>query len=331
MLYSNKTYIPHKREMKFGDLYCIELGEEGRGRKCEIIPVPPNLAEIKEGMNPNLTITETKSGRPRISYTKEKDPKFMYILLDTYYSYHRGHNGYVDLIQLDGTRKLLEANKAAGDAGRMGRYECVLAVVPNDEKRRYIKVRLGGAYYKESYDYHILVCEKNNAFLIKNTELELFFDSRGEEMPPQLKHEDLLYKDYSVKQSEFNRLYETLKGLKQVDVKELALNQTSERVFLADDGNIMYNESNITDSKRYLTNKLNNKYVIVSKETYIYLSEIRHTLLHRIGSLSFDNDDFILCTYDKYNLIFISYMDFINDNGYLNKSTSIAQRKTIKL
>lgn len=148
-------------------------------------------------------------------------------------------------------------------------------------------------------------------------------------MPPQLKHEDLLYKYYDVQPQEFDKIYNLLKDLESNNIRDFALNSKYERLFLAEDGNIMFN--NRTHSTIPLISEPNHVYVVVSKDIYSYLYGWKHSLLRKVDTISDINDDFILYTYDKYNLILMSYMDFINDNGYLNKSTSIAQRKTIKL
>lgn len=98
-------------------------------------------------------------------------------------------------------------------------------------------------------------------------------------MPPQLKHEDLLYKYYDVQPQEFDKIYNLLKDLESNNIRDFALNSKYERLFLAEDGNIMFNNR----------------------------------------------------THSTIPLILMSYIEFIKDNEYLNKSTSIAQRKTIKL
>ena len=33
MIYANKSFVTKVKNLKFGELYCIELGDEGKGKK----------------------------------------------------------------------------------------------------------------------------------------------------------------------------------------------------------------------------------------------------------------------------------------------------------
>ena len=66
MLYSNKKMEATERNMDFGTIYQVGMGEVGRGRKFMALTCPKGTV-LKEGMNPDFTIGTTKSGKPRIN------------------------------------------------------------------------------------------------------------------------------------------------------------------------------------------------------------------------------------------------------------------------
>jgi hypothetical protein len=128
MLYANKGFKVIEKEMSFGALRYVLLGEEGRGRTFVTIPVPDSVTEVKSGMNINLTIGITKSGKPRIDNRTEGD---LYLLLDTYQGYTRRGSGFTHVLKenKENVQVMASGKGAEGDAGRIGTWDCRLVKV----------------------------------------------------------------------------------------------------------------------------------------------------------------------------------------------------------
>lgn len=114
MIFSNVTKTVKDKQLSFGVLKAICLGEYGRGRKEIILP---SEYDVMEGWNKEITIGTTRSGRPRI--VKEQDST-IYLLLESNGGYTRRGNGRIKFI---GGEEIATGWGADGDAGRIGNWD----------------------------------------------------------------------------------------------------------------------------------------------------------------------------------------------------------------
>ena len=90
MIFCNKNFTATEKEMEFGKIFQIVLGEYGRGRKELRLPCPEGT-NLSVGCNFDFSIGETKSGRPRIN--RKKDSR-IFLLICTKGRYTRRGNGW---------------------------------------------------------------------------------------------------------------------------------------------------------------------------------------------------------------------------------------------
>jgi hypothetical protein len=114
MIFSNVEKRLKDKELSFGILKYVGLGEYGRGRKEILLP---SEYDILLGWNKDLTIGTTRSGRPRI--IKANDPT-VYLLLESNGGYTRRGNGRIISI---GGEEIATGWGADGDAGRIGQWD----------------------------------------------------------------------------------------------------------------------------------------------------------------------------------------------------------------
>lgn len=154
MIYSNQDVEAIDRELDFGTIYQIVLGELGRGRKLMTLTCPKET-EISLGMNLEFTIGTTKSGRPRIN---KKTDKELYMLLSAEGGYTRRGNGTIKVLesQKENFEVLSRGNGADGDAGRIGYWDCMLLRVKNPNIDSIIQVRTSGAGYGTPSDLYVI-------------------------------------------------------------------------------------------------------------------------------------------------------------------------------
>lgn len=167
MIYTNAKLWAEAKEMDWGSLHHITLGEEGRGRSLISLPCPKDIEFIDEGMHDELSIGTTKSGRPRIN--KWRDDK-LFMILSAAGGYTRRGCGTVQVLKKDVDRVdiITRGNGADGAAGRIGYWDCMVLEAPLTDL--VIRVRTSGAGYgtpsdlyfiKEGAVYH---CETQEVF-----------------------------------------------------------------------------------------------------------------------------------------------------------------------
>ena len=173
MLYSNKEFKAIEKEMKFGKLKCIELGNKNpRSRQ---IFIPSNI-NINKGITKNLTIGLSKSGKPKIVKGDDKD--YIYLLLSSFdfSCFHR--QGTVQSTQFTGVECLALGKYTDGLAGKAGSAEERLLKVPVDGKERVFRVHL--TYGEDENDKDRLIFVKNrNIIAIKGSELPHYLENRN--------------------------------------------------------------------------------------------------------------------------------------------------------
>jgi len=196
MLYLNKKFEVVEREMKWGKLECVELGEEGRGRKLFALPVPkrllerenPNRRYFKEGKHSDLTIGLSKSGKPRINYNiNENVEPFIYVIIDSYKGYTRRGCGSISILLGDDIEELAYGNGADGDAGRIGDWDVKLLKIPNDGKLRIIKCIYSGRRYRDDeHEYTLFFCKGEEVDEVWNGEIDDYIDIKGIDLEDEI-------------------------------------------------------------------------------------------------------------------------------------------------
>lgn len=133
MLFTNTSLKSEVREMPFGQLEGISLGEKGRGRIEYFCPSPRNFSINKHSTAP-ASIGFTKSGKARIN---SNDDGKMYLILSARRGYTRGCYGHVEAPKGQAIQRLTHAYGAFGDAGRIGRWdEVIVQAEPGDWFRK---------------------------------------------------------------------------------------------------------------------------------------------------------------------------------------------------
>jgi hypothetical protein len=123
-----KTLDVETKEFNFGNLNCVVLGEEGRGRKEIILPTPNNL-DLKSisGVNYNLSLGLSKNGKLRINQGNTD----FHIIVSSEGGYTRRGNGksFILVPQKEAFSVVDYAYGADGAAGRIGNwYDIILKV-----------------------------------------------------------------------------------------------------------------------------------------------------------------------------------------------------------
>ena len=175
MLYSNKEFKVIEKEMNFGQLKVIELGNKNpRSRQ---IVIPSNF-DINKGVTKNLTIGLSKSGKPKIVKGDDKD--YIYLLLSSFdfSCFHR--QGVVNYTIFTGVECLAKAKHTDGLAGKAGTAEEKLLKVPVDGKERVFRVHLTYGEDENDKDRDRLIFVKNrNIIIIKGSELPYYLENRN--------------------------------------------------------------------------------------------------------------------------------------------------------
>ena len=176
MIWSNKTYTKKEKDFPFGKINVIELGESGRGRKLIVLP---SEVDIQKGLNPDITIGLSKSGKPRIN--RFKDDK-LFLIIDTAGGYTRRGDGVASVHQSckDDVKVLSYGNGADGLAGRIGIWEVFVCEVLNNNTI-WLKVTLSGGYESDVYK----IQNKTVKYIGRNEdqELSLYQDTTGDIIP----------------------------------------------------------------------------------------------------------------------------------------------------
>ena len=159
ILFSNKKIELKTREMKFGTLEGFVLGEEGRCRKELFVP---SKYKIKKGINENIGIGKTKTGRPRIVEDYSDD---IYIIIDTQYAYTRINNGYISVSNKESFELIDSATGADGDAGSIGHWNVYLLKVTDASKDLLVKICYAGT---RSWERSILLIQRKQITEFEN-------------------------------------------------------------------------------------------------------------------------------------------------------------------
>ena len=176
MIWSNKAHTKKEKEFPFGKINIVELGESGRGRKLIVLP---SEVDIQKGLNPEITIGLTKSGKPRINKFKENR---LFLLIDTKGGYTRRGDGEASVHKSckDNVKILSYGNGADGLAGRIGIWEVFVVEVLNDNTI-WLNIQLSGGSKSDLYKIQNKIVE----YVGRNEDqqLSLYQDTTGDIIP----------------------------------------------------------------------------------------------------------------------------------------------------
>lgn len=182
MLYTNKNLTVEEREMSWGKLKLVALGERGCGRFEVTLPVPDKMEEtrIEAGMHEKMSIGTTKNGKPRINLFDDGN---LYLILSSACRYTRRGSGSVYEITNGLIEEIAKGNGADGDAGRIGSWSVkVLKAKPGAIARV-----IWGGYGYGIDDTYYFVNDNGNVDSVNEKEIQDYFDSKDIEMPEYFK------------------------------------------------------------------------------------------------------------------------------------------------
>ena len=168
MIYCNKEFSVEEKEMSFGKMNVIILGQEGRGRKP--IYLPSNI-DLKKGEN-KATISFSRSKKPKVNMSSNNGK---FIIIDSYGGYSRRGSGYIK--HNDDVKEISTGNGADGDAGRIGDWEVTIFEVINSYPFWMFIKYSGGTRGKWLY-----VTESEIIEVVSN-QIELFCDQKDIDVP----------------------------------------------------------------------------------------------------------------------------------------------------
>jgi len=159
--------IPERRQMSFGELTVIALGERGRGRYENLIPFEDGITE-----NDFVIPALTKTGKIKI--VKGGDEKGWIARISCQGRYTRGTTGqaYVHKKDNEKVTVLASGHGAEGDAGRIGWWADYLLQV---EENTLIRVKRHGG--SKTPAYYLYFGEKD-VFKISEEEIEIFLEDK---------------------------------------------------------------------------------------------------------------------------------------------------------
>jgi len=157
--------IPERRQMSFGELNVIALGERGRGRYENLIPFEDGITE-----NDFVIPALTKTGKIKI--VKGGDDKGWIARISCRGGYTRGTTGqaYVHKKDNEKVTVLASGHGAFGDAGRIGWWADYLLQI---EDNAILRIKESG----RSPEFY-LYFSKENVFKIKEEEIEIFLEDK---------------------------------------------------------------------------------------------------------------------------------------------------------
>ena len=159
------------KEFPWGNMDIIMLGEDGRGRRYEIIPFHAKGAYYYD-------IASTKSGKTKI--VKCPDERNWLARLNSQGCYTRNTYGsvFVQKKDMDRVRVISRGKGAYGDAGRIGRWYDYLTTIKD---RTFIFMRPSGGSHKiHRYWLYFGIDEVHK---VKKEEIDIFCDQYDLDVP----------------------------------------------------------------------------------------------------------------------------------------------------
>lgn len=193
MLWLNKNFQIKEKEMSFGKLKGIALGEEGRGRKLLWLPIPANYNHnpLTLGLHEDLSIGYSRNNKPKIINKKDDD---LYLIVDTYGGYTRRGCGYVEYLKehKDDIEFIAKGYGADGAAGRIGTWDVVVLKVLNKDFT-VLRNRISGGNPSE-----IILIYNSQVYTATRENISILFDSLDIDIP------FIFDEDYHFENSEWN-------------------------------------------------------------------------------------------------------------------------------
>jgi hypothetical protein len=188
MIWSNKNHTKKEKEFPFGKINIVELGEKGRGRRLIVLP---SEVDVQKGLNPEITIGLSKSGKPRIN--KFKDNK-LFLIIDTAGGYTRRGCGVAGVHRscMENVKVLSYGNGADGLAGRIGVWEVFVVEILNNNTI-WMDVRISGGHKTDIYKIENKIVK----YVGRNEDqqLSIYQDTTGDKIPG-FTNEEKRPKDY---------------------------------------------------------------------------------------------------------------------------------------
>jgi len=158
---------PIKRQMSFGELTVIVLGERGRGRYETLVPFDESIEQ-----NDYVMPAQTKTGKTKI--VRGKDSKGWIARISCEGCYTRGTTGqaYVHTKDSHKIKVLASGNGAEGDAGRLCWWADYLLEI---EDNTLIKVKPHGGSKTPAF---YLYFSESEGFKIQEEEIEIFLEDK---------------------------------------------------------------------------------------------------------------------------------------------------------
>ena len=183
MLYSNTTLKVVSKEMEFGTVTGVAIGEYGRGRREVFLPTPKSVQtdDVIKELRSDLTIGTSKSGRPRIDARKDDD---IYLILSSKRSYTRRGDGYIKAPKSQEVELIARGNGADGDAGRIGSWDAIIVKAKNGDVFR---LTWGGSGY--GYDATFYVVLGGKVYSANQPGIEDLYESLGLKTPFSLSYD----------------------------------------------------------------------------------------------------------------------------------------------
>ena len=160
----------HEMEFSWGKIHVIALGERGRGRKLEIVPMASNISE-----NDTVMLAETRSGKQKI--IAGGDNNGWLARINTEYSYCRGTVGCVYIKDKDkkGVKVIAKGYGAYGAAGRIGTFYDYLLQIPDNT---WVFVKRSG-----TSNHRLLYFSSEKVYEIQPDELSIFCENMDLDCP----------------------------------------------------------------------------------------------------------------------------------------------------
>lgn len=209
MIYFNKEPKHETKEMSFGTLSGISIGEEGRGRWSIFLPLPGADDKLKEGMNEEYTIGYSKSGKPRINKSHSEE---IYLVLSSQAGYTRRGDGTIYAPVDQDVEIIARGYGADGAAGRIGTWD---AIIVKAKENDVFRVKWSGSGYGIEPEYYVV--HNNNVYHSKLNEIEELYDSIGKEPPFSLRYEEGVMK---INTDEWDNIASRAARQKQQEEKE---------------------------------------------------------------------------------------------------------------
>lgn len=177
MLYTNKALEAVSKEMKFGTITGVAIGEYGCGCNEVFLPAPESV-DVINGFRHDLTISTSKSGKPRIDARKDGD---IYLLLSSRSEYERRKNDYVTAPRSQEIELIARGIGAVRNDGRFWHWWDAVIVKAKDGD--VFRLDWNGSRRGYGYDATFYVVFGGKVYSADQPDIEDLYESLGLEIP----------------------------------------------------------------------------------------------------------------------------------------------------